>query len=279
MNDNILTFKVEPEEINNCKPLDSTNYNPTDCAINVIDFFKIIDKNIALNLSKLKNTTEKGTLIPEIIYFLTQHNPSLIFKEYDIYDLNKKNDYFQNFINKKLKSNEGFIALFSSELKMGHAVFIAKDSNNKLFIIDRQQSIMTDITDMNNLNTYMNNHKFDKIISFFYNIKSKKKSSSGERKHGLEETDIIIRKPLKTNQKTKKNKTENYFKKNNLKRKHDSKIVEENSGKIVEEDNIVDEKKKKSKSKSTKKTKKKDSKKIDSVDENNLIEEFSKLRI
>jgi hypothetical protein len=270
----ILLFDVNTDEINNCKPIDSETYRPTDCTINVMEFLKIIDKNVALDLSKLTNTVSKsGTTNAQLLQFVSQKLPSYRIKDFSFYDLNNlENPFTQfNFDNfDKLEANKAIICLFQNyklidgkkKYVMGHAVIMAKDIYSNLYIIDRQSNKQINVTNYEDFQKYMYNNNYNEIYTLFYKLKSVSKKKNI---HNRNETTIQIRKPSKSSQnKTKKQKREQNFIRINRKRKNVSK----------ENESVKLRKKKSNISAKIKKVKK-----SVSTNEDDLIQQFSKLRI
>ena len=223
-NYNLLTFDVNTDEINNCKPIDPEFYNPTDCAINVADFLKIIENNDALNLSKLRNTTKNGTNIDELILFISRKLPSISLKKYLFFDSTNLENPLKKINFDDLKSNKALIGLFASYVLennnksyvMGHAVIIAKDIKNSLFIFDRQNNKQINIKNLDDLQNYMNENNFQELYTLIYKNKSPKNNKVSRK---LNETTIQIRKQLESSNKTKKQKKNQDFERINRKRK------------------------------------------------------------
>lgn len=228
----ILFFDINEDEVNLCKPLAPENYNPTDCTVNVMDFLKIIDKDVANNLSKLTNLTNMGTNISEIKQFLSYKYKSYNFISSQIFDIDENKNNLDI-----IGKNQAIIALFASFKKIdgvkkyliGHAVLIARDIKNQLFIIDRQSNKQINITDINNLINYMKEYNFQEIHTILFNLKSPKKIKIPRR---LLETNITLRKQKESENKQKKQKIEQEFKRYNPKRKRSKRSLP-NENKIV----------------------------------------------
>ena len=185
----LLSFEITNKQIQEWEPLDKNHQEPVDCAINVLHFFNIIDKeDIAGQLSKLKNVTKKGTLYAEIIYFLNQKYKDYKFKIKRI----DTNEYFIKLLN-EIPLKNGIISLLG-RTEMGHANIIAKNNNNIIYILDPQQNSHFQLnSDYSNLNNFINDNKYNSFSTIF--VKPKKLEIKNKIARNRKETKIQIRKP------------------------------------------------------------------------------------
>ena len=202
----VKSFKITDEQLNNWKPLDKNHQSPTDCVINVLSFFNIFDEEMAKNLSTLKNQSKTGTGIAEIIYFLKIKFPSDRFiKEDGELNTDEDKNIVFNDLNRIILKSHGIIGLFHGKgHSIGHAIIIAKSKDDRLVILDPQQSSISIISSFSEFNNYITINKYNKLSTITYSVSPNKKNRSNTLKRQRQDTTIQIRKKSNTNNNLKK---------------------------------------------------------------------------
>ena len=160
----LATFKITAEKIKNWKPINTPTSTLTDCAINVLKFFDIINSNDAKNLASLKNTLKATTWDAEIIHYLNKKHPQFDFAS------DRITTPFQAFIQvlNEIPSNSGIIALCGRASGEGHAVIIAKASNGQIQILDPQQNTRVVLLNTDHIQEWARRDKYDKVFTYYF---------------------------------------------------------------------------------------------------------------
>ena len=187
----LTTFYITNEDIEKWKPLAPRDKSLTDCAINVLSFFKIIEKKNATDLAELRNSTKTGVQNSEIVYFMNNKYPNLKYSWI----------HAENQI-EKIPSSHGIIAWFenSKDRKiMGHLAIIARSNEGHFFLLDPQSNKLSFINEIN-FKEYLNRNNWDKVFTLYEKPKSQKKKTGTKR---IRPNSISISK-TRSNNKTKK---------------------------------------------------------------------------
>ena len=198
----LLNFDITEKKINDWEPLDKNHQSPQDCVINVFHFFDIIDdKQTSKHLSNLKNQIKKGTIEPEMTFFLSNKYKSYDFK---MRESNNVEDFLK--VLNSIPPMTGIISLFSRKTGIGHAVIFARNKVGILFILDPQANSHVKITDNSILENYIIFNNYESFSTYAV----KNKSTVGVKRkmaRSRKETTLQIRKKSVSPQSRKKRKT------------------------------------------------------------------------
>ena len=196
----ILTWKITNEMVNKWKCLDpdiSKNI-ATDCTINSLQFFDVIDRKEAEKLSKEMNNIKKtGTYPNETLSFIFNKFNNEMKEIHEISEShNFKNNNWKEYLIKLIKPGYASIFLIYGH-NHGHALIVGVTDDKQLVLIDPQQEIF--FVTNESIDEYLTKYEFIKFRLIYKNLKE-------SNKRNLNPTKIQIRKQKIEEPKRKKRK-------------------------------------------------------------------------
>lgn len=143
-NSRIIQWRITDKMIDEWKHLSCSNKIGHDCVINSLAFFKLIDIDLAKELSKKTNFSETGLTQEQIKYLLVDHMTKL-HSEKNTHivasniSLDNKED-IKHFFNNIHNGYGTIISLFAKT--NGHMLIFAKDSTGNGYLIDPQTQLI-----------------------------------------------------------------------------------------------------------------------------------------
>jgi hypothetical protein len=174
----LLTHKISNEKINqwNCLNKDVPREERYDCTINSMTFLDLIERDTAENYAKDINLLKSGVSDTQIVHELHKiFSNESENRSYKIKHLGLDTEWKRK-IKNKLGKNDSTVGLFHRQSTIGHAVVLAKNEDNILFIFDPQQQMYYPDVD-SIVDKYIKSQKFVNL-SLIYNTKTGRKQET-----------------------------------------------------------------------------------------------------
>ena len=149
-----------------------------DCVQNTMTLLNLLSPRRGQVLSYIHNSKKLGTSTDEIIDFLDMEYPAYKFTMSSVLNLDEKT--YNELVN-KLPQSHATLVLLKRESAEGHAVVIAKNYSNKVFVFDAQLQLVHNISDYIEFYNYVEKHKFSKMMHLLGKSKTEKEKEKKKR--------------------------------------------------------------------------------------------------